>query len=327
MDTRALGTQGLVVPAIGLGCMGMTAFYSGFDKNASTETSLAAIDAALEAGANFLDSSWIYQDFGGTAMTNEELIGKAIEKHGRSKFIIGTKWMGDGKKETIDKQLGDSLSRLGTDYIDLYYMHRMDPDTPIEETMAVLKEYVAKGTIKYVGLSECTAEELRRAHSVQPISAIQMEWSLQSRDLEEKVVPAARELGVGIVAYSPMARGVLSNKFQSYADVPENDWRRQQPRFQTEENFNVSMAPLKEFFAEAEKRNVTPAQLALAWVLAQGSDVVPIPGAKTPERVKENCAAVSVKLSTEDAATLTEIVKHVDFDRYAGGYKVFNERQ
>ncbi|KAG9405645.1 hypothetical protein AC1031_003552 [Aphanomyces cochlioides] len=200
--------------------MGMTAYYGNFDRAAQEEESLRTISKALELGINMLDTAWIYQSFGaggGGNFTNEELVGKAIKQHSRDKFVIATKFgfvlkeggmVVSGTEETIRSQLADSLKRLGTDYIDLYYMHRIDPTTPIEETVAVLKSLVEEGKIKYIGLSECTLDELRRAHAVHPITAIQMEWSLQSRDLEEAVVPTARELGVGIVTYSPLCRGV-----------------------------------------------------------------------------------------------------------------------
>ncbi|KAF0718389.1 hypothetical protein As57867_001731, partial [Aphanomyces stellatus] len=223
---RALGSQGLVCSAQGLGCMGMTGFYGNFDRAAQEAESLRTISKALELGINMLDTAWIYQSFGaggGGNFTNEALLAKAIKQHGRDKFVIATKFgivpdptapdgrRTSGKEADIRSQLADSLERLGTNYIDLYYMHRMDPSTPIEETMAVLKSLVQNGTIKYIGLSECTPEELRRAHAVHPITAIQMEWSLQSRDLEDAIVPTARELGVGIVAYSPMCRGFLTD--------------------------------------------------------------------------------------------------------------------
>ncbi|KAG9405644.1 hypothetical protein AC1031_003551 [Aphanomyces cochlioides] len=199
--------------------MGMTAYYGNFDRAAHEEESLRIISKALELGINMLDTAWIYQSFGaggGGNFANEELVGKAIKQHGREKFVIATKFGNildptapggrrtSGKEVDIRSQLTDSLQRLGTNYIDLYYMHRMDPDTPIEETMAVLKSLVQEGKIKYVGLSECTPDELRRAHAIHPVTAIQMEWSLQSRDLEEAVVPTARELGIGIVAYLPL---------------------------------------------------------------------------------------------------------------------------
>ncbi|OQR82072.1 hypothetical protein ACHHYP_16386, partial [Achlya hypogyna] len=222
MEQRVLGRQGLRVSAIGLGAMGMTAFYGDFDREAAEETNLATIGKALELGINFIDTAWIYQSFGMDGkpnVTNEALVGKALKRFGRNKFVLATKFgfgfdangqrFISGKPAFIREQLAESLQRLDTDYIDLYYMHRMDPSTPIEETVACLKELVQEGKIKYIGLSECTASELRRAHAVHPISAIQMEWSLNSRDIEASVVPAARELGVGIVAYSPLGRGLL----------------------------------------------------------------------------------------------------------------------
>lgn len=226
---------------------------------------------------NFFDTAWIYQSFGaggGDNVTNEEVLGRAIKRHGRDKFIIATKFgigMGptgmifSGKPDFVRAQLNDSLTRLGVSCIDLYYMHRMDPSTPIEETMVCLKELIAEGKIKYIGLSECTPDELRRAHAVHPVSAIQMEWSLNTRDLETSIIPVARELGVGIVAYSPLGRGLLAGTMHDKLDP--NDWRRKQPRFKGE---NLANNEATSFYAYAAKKGVTPAQLALAWVLARG---------------------------------------------------------
>jgi len=219
----------------------MTAFY-GADPREAEETNMATLDKAQELGIDFLDTAWIYQHFESGA-TNEELVGRAIAKHGRDKWVIATKFgiaMGEaglsfnGSKEVIRSQLADSLKRLGTDYIDLYYQHRMDPDTPIEETMAELKALVAEGKIKYIGLSECTADELRRAHDVHPITAIQIEWSIATRDVEAKLVPTARELGVGIVAYSPLNRGLLSRTFTTREEMKDVDFRKNSPRFESD---------------------------------------------------------------------------------------------
>ncbi|CAK4068730.1 unnamed protein product [Aphanomyces euteiches] len=333
---RPLGSQGLVCSAQGLGCMGMTAFYGNFDRAAQEEESLRTISKALELGINMLDTAWIYQSFGaggGGNFTNEELVGKAIKQHGREKFVIATKFgnvIQDGqlkpcgKEETIRSQLADSLERLGTDYIDLYYMHRMDPTTPIEETMAVLKSLVEDGKIKYIGLSECTPDELRRAHAVHPITAIQMEWSLQSRDLEEAVVPTARELGVGIVAYSPLCRGFLTD-IDTFDKLEENDWRRTLPRY-SGEKLAESKAKVARFFDIAKAKGCTPAQLALAWVHAQGHDVFPIPGTKSSTRIVENAQAVAIELSQAEVKEIAAAAESVEGPRYAGEDRTFNAR-
>ncbi|CAK4694828.1 hypothetical protein LEN26_000710 [Aphanomyces euteiches] len=333
---RPLGSQGLVCSAQGLGCMGMTAFYGNFDRAAQEEESLRTIAKGLEVGVNMLDTAWMYQSFGaggGGNFTNEELVGKAIEIHGRDKFVICTKFgivpgpngmQISGKEETLRSQLADSLARLGTDYIDLYYMHRMDPAVPIEETMRVLKSLVEEGKIKYIGLSECTPAELRRAHAIHPVTAIQMEWSLQSRDLEAAVVPAARELGVGIVAYSPLCRGFLT-AIDTFDKLEENDWRRSLPRF-SGDKLEASKANVAKFFDIAKAKNCTPAQLALAWVHAQGNDVFPIPGTKTSTRIVENAQAVTIKLSPEDIQAIAAAAESIEGARYSGPDSTFNAR-
>lgn len=230
-----------------------------------------------------------------------------------------------GSEETIRQQLADSLSRLGTSYIDLYYMHRMDPNTPIEETMRVLKSLVEEGKIRYIGLSECTPNELRRAHAIHPITAIQMEWSLQTRDIENQVVPCARELGVGIVAYSPLGRSFLTS-VNALSELAETDWRRGLPRF-SGENAEANLRSLELFFQLSQSKGCTPAQLALAWVHAQGDDVFPIPGTKTPSRVEENIRALQVSLTREEIDSLSQSII-VSGDRYtADSMKAsFNQR-
>ena len=339
---RSLGKQGLVVPAIGLGCMGMTAFYGGtsFNRKEEKEKSLKCIDRALELGVNFLDTAWIYQSFGADGNpneTNEELISEAIVKHGRDKFIIATKFgiiatanglEFSGKEELIRSQLSDSLTRLKTNYIDLYYMHRMDPQTPIEDTMKVLKSLVDEGKIKYIGLSECTPNELRRAHKIHPITCIQQEWSLQTRDLEDVLVPVCRELGVGIVAYSPLGRGLLSKSFETRSDIKEGDWRLTQPRF-SEENFDINLSKTKAFYDFAATKNVKPSQLALAWLLKKGDDIVPIPGTKTIKYLEENVGAIAVSdtLSADDMKTIESFGLHtVEGERYSSTMGTFNSR-
>ncbi len=262
---RPLGSQGLVVSQQGIGCMGMTAFYGEFDRRAQDEENIAVIGAALDVGINFFDTAWIYQSFGVDGKenyTNEELLGKAIAKFGREKFIIATKFgivpaggpsgrSVSGSEETIRSQLNDSLTRLGTSYVDLYYQHRMDPETPIEETVRVLKALIEEGKIKYYGLSECTASELRRAHAVHPVTAIQMEWSLQTRSIENTLLPVARELGVGIVPYSPLGRGLLSATITCRDQLDAKDWRLTNPRF-ADGNFadNIPKALFSELAAQ-----------------------------------------------------------------------------
>ncbi|OQS04340.1 hypothetical protein THRCLA_03403 [Thraustotheca clavata] len=339
MQARKLGSQGLEVSKIGLGAMGMTAFYGGdFDREAAEETNINTIGKALELGINFIDTAWIYQSFGADGKpnrTNEELVGKAIKRFGRDRFVIATKFgitMCDGsmavsgKPEFVRQQLHESLDRLGIDQIDLYYMHRMDPSTPIEETVACLKELVDEGKIKYIGLSECSSDELRRAHAVHPISAIQMEWSLNSRDAEKTVIKTARELGVGIVAYSPLGRGLLTGKIASLNDLSEKDSRRRNPRF-VPENFKNNKATT--FFDLAAKKNVTPAQLALAWVLHRGDDVVPIPGTKQPARIIENAGAADISLTPEELEEIEQSIPDIAGERQEARHSgvLFNARE
>jgi len=307
--------------------MGMTAFYGDFDRAAQEGKSLATIARALELGLNFFDTAWVYQSFGkggGGNFTNEELLGKAIAIHGRDKFVIATKFgitfspSGErtisGSEETIRSQLADSLSRLGTDYIDLYYQHRMDPNTPIEETVRVLKSLVEAGTIRYIGLSECTSDELRRAHAVHPITAIQMEWSLFNRQIEADIVPVARELGVAIVAYSPLGRGLLTAAITSLDQLDPGDRRRSLPRWQAE-NFekNAAQEGLK---AIADRLGVTSAQLSLAWLHHQGRDVFPIPGTKSVERLEENIGGALLSLTPEVLAEIEAAVAPAQGERY-----------
>ena len=251
-------------------------------------------------------------------------MGKAIKIHGRENLIIATKFgigfadgktFACGKEDFLRGQLADSLRRLDTEYIDLYYMHRMDPNTPIEETMAVLKSLVEEGKIRYIGLSEVTPEELRRAHAVHPITAIQMEWSLQSRSIEKSVAPVARELGIGIVAYSPLGRGFLAD-MSMFEHLAEGDSRRKHPRFQGE-NLIENKRRVSQFYAIAERRHCTPAQLALAWVHSRGEDVFPIPGTKSASRIEENARAFTLlPLTTEEIREIEESVETLVGDRY-----------
>lgn len=307
---------------------------------------MATLDKAQELGIDFLDTAWIYQHFESGA-TNEELVGRAIAKHGREKWVIATKFgitLGEagmafnGSREVIRSQVADSLKRLGTDYIDLYYQHRIDPDTPIEDTVAELKALVAEGKIKYIGLSECTADELRRAHAVHPITAIQIEWSIATRDVEATLVPTARELGVGIVAYSPFNRGLLSRTFAAREEIQDGDFRKNLPRFDDakfQEN-KKSGDRLHDLASKMSRRtppvsvHPTAAKLALAWVHAQGKDVVPIPGTTKASRLVENSEAVllSTVLEKGDVEALADVVEGLPGgDRYAGMWGTFNQRE
>lgn len=269
--------------------MTMTAFYGSFSRSQSEGESLATIAAALDSGINMFDTAWIYQSFGSDGepnTTNEELLGKAIAQFGRERFIIATKcgivpsatgMSFHSTEAAIRSQLSDSLSRLGTTYIDLYYCHRMPTDVSIEDMMGTMKKLVEEGSIRYVGLSECTPSELKRAHSIHPVTAIQMELSLQSRDCLRHVIPTARSLGVGIVAYSPLGRGFLSQTFSTRDVLDHADWRLANPRFSSE-NFDANAKAIEPFLALCKEKVVSPAVLALAWVHAQGADIIPIPG-------------------------------------------------
>ncbi|GMH39590.1 hypothetical protein BSKO_07488 [Bryopsis sp. KO-2023] len=318
LPMRALGKQGLHVPLQGLGCMGMSAAYSGHDTEEAQKESLAVIDRALELGCFFLDTSDVYGPF-----TNEELIGKAI-KGRREKFIIATKFgiklengqmSLDSSRAHVRSACEASLKRLGINCIDLYYQHRMDPATPIEETMQELKALVEEGKIKYVGLSEASPADIRKAHAIHPISAYQLEWSLWTRDAEQGVIPVCRELGIGIVAYSPLGRGFLTGKITSTSDISDGDYRKGNPRF-SEENFAKNQALVERVKAVAKKRLCTPGQVALAWVTAQGEDVVPIPGTKRLKYLEENVGSTMVTLSEEDMKELDFGEEDVHGSRY-----------
>jgi len=335
VDVRPLGKQGLQVPRIGYGAMGATAFYGVEDVAAAEATALAAIDKYIELCSPqpvHIDTALIYAHPSGA--TNEALVGKAIAKHGRDKFIIATKfgvnpttYAPASKPDEIREQLNISLSRLGTNYIDLYYQHRADPNTPVESVVGTLKELVNEGKIKYIGLSECTGDELRRGFAIHPITAIQMEYSLQTRDIENTVLPVARELGVGIVAYSPLGRGFLSATFTKPTDLHETDWRRTQPRFNSE-NFDKNYEAITKFNALAAKYNCTPAQLALAWLLSRGDDIFPIPGTKTAARLEENVKAMDVvkTLTKEQLEEVSMVVPEATGERYAGMRGTWNSR-
>ena len=313
VEQRKVGSQGLVASAQGLGTMGMTAFYA--NDYITEEEKINAIGKGLEMGINFLDSAFIYQNFQ-TGETNEALVGKALKKFGRENFVVATKtgieitstgFYPNGKPEFIRSQIEESLRRLDIGCIDLYYLHRIDPTFPIEESMKCLLELKNEGKLKYVGLSECTPDELERAHKIFPISAIQMEWSLQTRDIETTLVPVVRRLGIAIVAYSPLGRGFLSRTFTKREEIKQGDFRRVTPRF-SEENFDenaLSAQRLEEF---AQNKGYTAAQIALAWLHNQGADVFPIPGTKTSKRIEENSKATSIILTTEEMKEIESLV-------------------
>ncbi|MFZ1890138.1 MAG: aldo/keto reductase [Candidatus Binataceae bacterium] len=305
MQTRKLG--GLAVSAIGLGCMGMSAFYGPRDE----KESLATIDRSLALGCNFLDTADVYGPH-----TNEELVGKAI-KGRRDKFVIATKFaivIGpgpnarsiNGKPEYVKSACDASLKRLGIDTIDLYYQHRVDPNTPIEDTVGAMAELVKQGKVRHLGLSEAGANTLRRACKVHQITALQSEYSLWTRDPEDEILPACRELGIGLVAYSPLGRGFLTGQIKKFEDLAADDYRRFSPRFQGD-NFGKNLELVARVDAIAKEKGCTAGQLALAWVMAQGDDIVPIPGTKRRKYLEENLGALDVKLTSADLKRIEEV--------------------
>jgi len=304
MERRKLGNQGLEVSTLGLGCMGMSEFYGPHQDEASVEV----IHRALDLGLDFLDTADMYGPF-----TNEMLVGRALRGR-RSSVILATKfgnqrepdgrWIGiNGRPEYVRACCEASLRRLQVEQIDLYYQHRVDKDVPIEETVGAMAELVRAGKVRYLGLSEAAPATIRRAHAVHPISALQTEYSLWTRDPETEILATVRELGIGFVAYSPLGRGFLSGRIRSTSDLAETDFRRRGPRF-SGENLDRNLSLLDPIEALAREKSATPAQIALAWVLAQGDDIVPIPGTKRLSYLEENVAAASLRLTPEDLRRL-----------------------
>ena len=308
MQTRLLGTGGPQVSAIGLGCMGMSEFY-GPNEEAQ---SLATLHTALELGVNFWDTADMYG-----LGANERLLSQVVPGH-RAQVFLATKFgvvrddhggfSGiNGRPEYVKAACDASLKRLGVEYIDLYYQHRMDPEVAIEETVGAMADLVQAGKVRYLGLSEASAATLRRAHAVHPIHALQSEYSLWTRNIEDNILPACRELGVSLVAYSPLGRGFLSGRVQQREELSENDWRRNNPRFAAG-HFETNRALARGVAELAENLKLTPAQLALAWLLAQGRDIIPIPGTRSPQRLRENTAAAAIQLDTDSLEQLRQLI-------------------
>ena len=319
MKTRKLGS--LEVSELGLGCMGMSAFYGSSDE----EEAVATIRRALELGINFLDTAQLYGP-----LTNEELVGRAI-KGRREEYVIATKFARrmdratpgdmstvgavDGSAEHVRSSIEGSLKRLGTDYVDLFYQHRVDPNVPIEETVGAMAELVEQGKVRHIGLSEAAPETIRRAHAVHPITVLQTEYSLWSRDPETEILPTCRELGIGFVPYSPLGRGFLSGRFSSPDQLEEGDFRKTGPRF-TGENLEANLKLAGKLAEIAEEKGITAAQLAIAWVLAQGEDIVPIPGTKRRTYLDQNAGAADVKLTPADLERIEAELPPVAGARY-----------
>src|SRR3954447_18736815 len=306
MKTKKLGSQGLEVSAQGLGCMGMSEFYGDADQDEAIRT----IHRALELGVNFLDTADMYGPF-----TNEKIFDRTLADR-RDEVVLATKFGNvrteDGSRggirgdaEYVRQACDASLERLGVDHIDLYYQHRVDKTVEIEETVGAMKELVEAGKVRYLGLSEASPKTIRRANAVHPITALQTEYSLWTRDPEDRILPTVRELGIGFVAYSPLGRGFLSGRFQSPDDFDESDFRKHHPRFQGE-NFQKNLELVERVQAIAEEKGVTASQLALAWVMSRGDDVVPIPGTTKVKNLEENVAAAEIDLSDDELARIDE---------------------
>lgn len=307
METKALGKQGLVVSRIGLGCMGMSEFYDRSDE----KESIATIHRAIELGVTLFDTADIYGPF-----TNEQLVGTAIRDR-RDKVVVATKfgnvrakdgsWIGiNGKPEYVISACDASLKRLGIDVIDLYYQHRVDVTVPIEDTVGAMADLVRKGKVRYIGLSEAAPATIRRAHIIHPISALQTEYSLWTRDPEDEILPTIRRLGIGFVAYSPLGRGFLTGRFRRFEDLPEGDYRRNSPRFQGK-NFEKNLGLLARVESIAREMGIEPSQLALAWLLANGDDIVPIPGTTRIRNLEENAASAGILLPADVMSRIDEV--------------------
>lgn len=308
MRQRQLGRQGLTVSMLGLGCMGMSEFYGPSEETES----IATIHRAIDLGVTFLDTADVYGPH-----KNEVLVGRAIRDR-RGQVVLATKFgivrapdgamVGiNGRPEYVRQACEASLRRLGIDTIDLYYQHRVDPSVPIEDTVGAMADLVRQGKVCYLGLSEAAPATIRRAHAVHRITALQTEYSLWSREPEEEILPTVRELGIGFVAYSPLGRGFLTGRFQSPEDLPEGDWRRSSPRFQGE-NFQKNLQRVQRVREIAARRKMAPSQLALAWLLAQGGDIVPIPGTKRRQYLEENVAAAEIQLDQEELDSLANVI-------------------
>jgi len=324
MQQRTLGSQGLAVSAIGLGCMGMSDFYGGADEAGS----IATIHRALDLGVTFLDTADMYGPF-----TNERLVGRAI-KGRRDEVVLATKFgnvrsedgafLGiSGPPEYVRSACDASLQRLGVDTIELYYQHRVDDKTPIEDTVGAMAELVKAGKVRYLGLSEAAADTIRRASAVHPITALQTEYSLWSRDVEDEILPTVRELGIGFVAYSPLGRGFLTGRITRPEDIAEGDWRKNHPRFQGD-NFQKNVDLIRRVEALARQKRCTPGQLALGWLLAKGDDIVPIPGTKRRKYVEENVGALNVTLSGAELAQIEDVGTAAGARYPEGGMRTIN---